>query len=419
MIRQSSLMVSIVVVMVLVASAVGYSSAKADDANAWTTATTNLRSGPGRAFGVVETLDPSTPLVVEGRNTDSSWLLVHVQTGTGRGWAATFYLKLALGFRVRNVQISQEEVAGAAPVSAADSTTAASIKPSADGTGADDSVIPAYTLPVPPLPRGIPTGAINAPVMPEITPRIRSLMRAVLYKGKQMGNDPHVFSLVGDCHTDHAAFFRQFGTGKYDLGQYGNLQEVISYFSVQAGSEGPNSFIASQQAAHSAFNAAAVLDWQTSDPAVCKANESPLRCEYRLKKPGLAIIMFGVVDVEVMTAEQFNLYMRYIVKDTLDRGIIPVLSTEGENTSNPVKARQFNQITVALAHEKSLPLINLEAALEGLPNHGMDPDGIHLTRPANVELTGFLNADTLKYGYTMRNLITLQALDVIIHQLLS
>src|SRR5262249_15776145 len=127
-------------------------------------------------------------------------------------------------------------------------TPAAPIKPSADGTGADDSVIPVYTLPIPPLPKGIPVGAINAPVLPEITPRIRSAMRAVLYKGKQMGNDPRVFSLVGDCHTDHAAFFRQFGTGKYDLGQYGNLQEVISYFGVQAGAEGPNSFIASQQA---------------------------------------------------------------------------------------------------------------------------------------------------------------------------
>jgi len=342
-----------------------------------------------------------------------------LQSGTGRGWAATYYLKLAVGFRVRSVQVSQEEVSqNGVPVSAAD-TTAPRIKPSADGTGADDSLVPAYTLPVPPLPRGIPTGAINAPIMPEITPRIRSAMRAVLAQGKALGNNLRVFSEVGDCHTDHPAFFKQFGTGKYDLGQYGNLQEVISYFSVQAGSEGPNSFIASQQAAHSAFNAGAVLDWQTSDPAVCLANESPLRCEYRLKKPGLAIIMFGVVDVEVRTAEQFNLFMRYIVKDTLDRGIIPVLSTEGENTANPAKARQFNQIVVALAHEKSLPLINLAAALESLPNHGMDADGIHLTRPADVAQTGYFTPDNLKYGYTMRNLITLQALDVIIHQLLS
>ena len=48
-----------------------------------------------------------------------------------------------------------------------------------------------------------------------------------------------------------------------------------------------------------------------------------------------------------------------------------------------------------------------------------DADGIHLTRPADVTQTGFLTPQNLQYGYTMRNLITLQALDVIIHQLLN
>src|SRR5258708_11397484 len=202
MIRRSCLIVSTLIVVVLVVSAVGYSSVLADDDNAWTTATTNLRSGPGRAFSVIGTLDPSTPLVVEARSVDSSWLLVHLQSGTGRGWAATYYLKIATGFRVRNVQVSQEEVAGnGAPVSAADTTTSRT-RPSAEGTGSDDAVVPAYTLPVPPLPKGIPTGAINAPVMPEISARVRSVMRGVLARGIPMGNNPHLFSLVANFPTD-------------------------------------------------------------------------------------------------------------------------------------------------------------------------------------------------------------------------
>src|SRR5258708_19734241 len=112
MIRRSCLIVSTLIVVVLVVSAVGYSSALADDANAWTTATTNLRSGPGRAFSVIGTLDPSTPLVVEARNVDSSWLLVHLQSATGRRWAATYYLKIATRFSVRNSYVTPEAASG-------------------------------------------------------------------------------------------------------------------------------------------------------------------------------------------------------------------------------------------------------------------------------------------------------------------
>jgi hypothetical protein len=59
----------------------------------------------------------------------------------------------------------------------------------------------------------------------------------------------------------------------------------------------------------------------------------------------------------------------------------------------------------------------LQAALESLPNNGIDNDGIHLTIPPEGQ-SGVFNDNNLKYGYTVRNLVTLQALDVVWHQLM-
>jgi hypothetical protein len=199
-----------------------------------------------------------------------------------------------------------------------------------------------------------------------------------------------------------------------------SLLEVINYFSVEPRPGAANSFITASQAAHSAFTSAIVLEGSNfTNPEFCQPGEVPLDCEYRLNKPAVSVIMFGVVDVLLMTPQQFNNYMRYIVKYTMDRGIVPVLSTAAENASNPSKSQQFNQIVARIANEKSLPLINLSAALAPLPNKGMDPDGIHLSRPADHSQTGFFTGDNLQYGYTMRNLVTLQALQEVIHQILN
>jgi len=370
-IRQSVRVIAVVVVMALLA-AVGEQAAWADNANAWAVGNPRLHTGPGVGFPVVVSLKYNTPVVLEGRNLDGSWLLVHEASGTGRGWGAKILFKLA-----PDVKLSA-------------------------------------------LPANLTTGDLLAPPVALLTPRILGVMRAIYHRGQVLGNNSRVFSLVGDCHTDHPAFLRQFGTGKYDLGPYGNLQEVIAYYSIAPRPGQANSFLTQSQAAHSAFTSEAVLAKEAIlDPAVCKPNESPLQCEYRLDKPSVAIIDFGVVDVLLMTPQQFNFYMRYIIQETLNAGIIPVLTTAGENTSNPTKARLFNQIVVSLAAQKNVPLINLEGALSKLPDKGMDADGIHLTRPGDASQTGFFTPQNLQYGYTVRNLLTLQTLDEIMHQVIG
>ncbi|HLY28252.1 MAG TPA: SGNH/GDSL hydrolase family protein [Aggregatilineales bacterium] len=399
MFRRLSLITIVVSVLaLLVVGSFGLLPAQADSANAWTVLQTNLRETGSVHGALLGTLPVNTPVVIEGRNSDATWLLVHATTLSARGWGLAGLFKIAAGVRLYGFPISTEDVA------------AGSTPPHPSSTDLEN--LPAYLLPVATLPPDIPSGAINLPVLPPMTPGVRNAMRAVYRYGQSLGNNPRVFSKVGDCHTDHPSFFNEIGLGAYNLGQYGNLQGIIGYYSVPPRPGLSNSFNTQSQAAHSAFTSGAVLDWKTSNPNFCQAEESPLRCEYRIDKPSVALIMFGVVDVEVMSAAQFNTYMRYIVKDTLDRGIIPVLSTTAENKAYPDKARLFNQIVVGLAHQKNLPLINLQAALAKLPSQGLDTDGIHLTRGA-LDKSAFFDAQDLQFGYTMRNLITLQALDII------
>src|SRR5258708_351111 len=268
MVRRSAVLISLVLCAVIVTGTLNFSTALAEDASAWAAGTNNLRAGPGAKYPLLVTIAPGTAVVIEARNTDTSWVLVHVKDTKDRGWGKTTLFKLAPTIKLRAMPISTEEIVGTAkpkPVQAV-----------GDGTNYDDSKTQAYDIPVPPLPRDIPTGEITAPVIPRLTPGMRATLRAIYLKGKALGNNPRVFSKVGDCHTDHPGFMTQFGTGHYDLGKFGYLKGVIDFYSVPPRANTANSFNIQSQAAHSAYNAGAVLDWQTVlNPDICMAKESP------------------------------------------------------------------------------------------------------------------------------------------------
>ncbi len=363
--------------------------------NAWTTVELNLRVGPGRNFDSITSLPMNTAVVLEARNSDTAWVLVHVVDSGVRGWAKTTLLKIAPGVSIYRLPISDAQIV----------------------PGAGNAV----GTPPAPTPGPVPTVVLDrnltAPILPQITTSMRYQARLIRQKGQQLGNNPAVFSKVGDCMTDYWAFLDPFGYGTYDLGKYGNLLGAIQRFSTPLRDGVPNSWSAKSAAAHNGFNSSAVLDPQWADPSICLKGESPLQCEYRLNKPGIAVIMFGTADVLVMTPREYNYYLREIVKETMDRGILPVLSTFPENLAVREKAKQINQVVLTIAKEKNIPVMNLQAALEGLPNNGIDSDGIHLTVPPEAR-TAFFSDENMKYGYTIRNLVTLQTLDIVWRELM-
>ncbi len=255
---------------------------------------------------------------------------------------------------------------------------------------------------------------MDYPILPELTAHARAIYAA----GVARGNNPHVFSKVGDCMTAAPEFLTTCdATG--DLGEYEDLQAVIEHFAAapaRGGAEGweLDAFATVSLASAGGFNTTSALDPLWADPEWCDADENSLACEYRLSQPAFAIIMFGTNDVQALQAEYFDYYLRMVVLETIEADVVPVLNTFPGRPEFPEKSALFNQIIIKVATDYDLPLVNLWRALQDLPDGGVDgEETIHLTAPNDLELVCDFTEATLETGYTLRNLVTLQALDVL------
>jgi hypothetical protein len=271
--------------------------------------------------------------------------------------------------------------------------------------------------PQPPTPTPFDLSALDAidlhdyPIIPVVSERAREIYRA----GQAQGRNPHVFSKVGDCMTVAPDFLTPFSTGSYELGEYGYLQETIDYFTLapvrEVDGQEVDSFSNPSLTAASGFTSAGALDSTWANPEWCQGGESPLLCEYRASNPSLALIMFGTNDVFYVEADRFDLYMRTIVEETIDAGVVPILSTFPPRLDRLEETETFNRIVVRIALDYDVPLVNLWLAMQDVPNYGVAPDEVtRLTLPEDGCAACF-TAENLTTGITTHNLITLMALD--------
>ncbi len=253
----------------------------------------------------------------------------------------------------------------------------------------------------------------DIPIVPTVDPA----MRAVYQAGLAQGNNPHVFAKLGDCMTENPYFLGPFGTGKYDLGAYSDLKPTIEqFYGYPTRGQGwhKDSFETMGLASAGGFNVAAPLDATWADPKWCRAGESPLECEYRVSKPSIAIIMFGTNDVNYTDPAAYNFYLRTIISETLAHDIVPILNTFPTRPENPAKSLLLNQIVVRVAEDYRVPLVNLNRALEALPNHGVNlTDTTRLSTPPDQRVDVF-TPQNLQTGFTVRNLVTLQSLKAVL-----
>jgi hypothetical protein len=176
-----------------------------------------------------------------------------------------------------------------------------------------------------------------------------------------------------------------------------------------------NSFYNTSLAAKAGWSSWSVLAPSLADKTVCGAYESPLVCEYRISRPAVALIMVGTNDVMGTPSDAYRANLQRIVGDTVNLGIIPVVSTIPPflRTGYEARADELNGIIVAVAQEFDVPVWHYWAALQPLPNRGLAPDGVHPSwSPGPADFT----AENLRYGYTVRNLTALQALDLVWRQ---
>lgn len=339
-------------------------------ADGWTTNRLNLRAGPGTTYPVLTILPLDAGLVFEARSADFAWLLGHTEDSSIRGWVAGSYIRYREGFVPDPLPISVETItAAASPVEA---------QPAQNVSGGTAQVL------------------MSVPVLPTISGRARDIFQSG-------SNDPHALIKVGDCNSEYWEFLGPLGSGGYNLGPYSALQPTVDFFQ---GSWGMTS-----TTAHGGFTILAVLDPTWANTGHCEPGETPLQCELRLRRPAVAVIMFGPNDVVHLTTAQYETALRQVVATTIQHGTIPVLTTFTWCRTDEFneKGLQMNLITVNVAQENGIPLINFWRAAQSLPNCGQQ-DETHLSKPV-MTTTGDFNGEEQNTGHTLRNLLTLQTLD--------
>jgi len=235
--------------------------------------------------------------------------------------------------------------------------------------------------------------------MPVIPNGVSDAMRTVYQHGLEMGNDPTHFSVIGDCQNVSSYFLSAFDEpGDYSLGtEYTYLQPTIDYFH--------GSFSHVSVAVKGGFNAAAVISPLRSDKSVCNANESPLDCELRLWKPSIVFVSMETWWSQKPAAE-YDKYMRKVLDRIIESGAVPIIATKADNLEGD---NSINETVAQLAYEYEIPMWNFWAAVQPLPDHGLSPDGFHLTFARNF----FDDKDRMESAWPWRNLTALQSLDAV------
>ena len=208
------------------------------------------------------------------------------------------------------------------------------------------------------------------PVIPTV-----SAAAAEIYKrGLAQGNDPHVYSTIGDCQSEPDVFLGIYATNRYWLGKdYTYLQDTIDFFK--------NSFNVQSLAVRNGLSAPSALDplWDYKDK--CNPNESPVACDLRVHKPSIVFINLGTNWLPDASIAAYTKYLRQILNLVIKAGALPVLATKADNVEG---GNRINQATAQLAHDYDIPLWNLWRGVQDLPHGGLDParKDVYLTTEA-------------------------------------
>ena len=193
----------------------------------------------------------------------------------------------------------------------------------------------------------------NWPVLPPVDASLHNIYQL----GLARGNDPRAFSIFGDCQERPDEFFGVFETDLETLETLPpELREAVHHFSGSFNRESPT--------AQDGTTPGALLwtQWHQGKYG-CTFDETPVDCELRIHRPSFVIIQVGS-HFESRNTE----YLRRIILQLLDAGVIPILATKADNRE---KDERINRDMALLASEYDLPLWNFWAAVSSLPNHGL------------------------------------------------
>lgn len=281
----------------------------------------------------------------------------------------------------------------------ASATTTAAAAPIAPQLPQNLSVSTAAVTATSPLTvTSIPTAVNGVPItdIVKMPPQVITNVQAIYRKGQESGNEPTVFTAIGDSSIAGGQFMERFGKGDYNMGNFAYLQPTMSVFS--------DSFKRTSTAVRIGLHSWSALNPMWADKKVCNANENAVACEFRLNKPSFVFIHLGANDDAV---KLFDKSMRAIVQYAIDSGVVPILITKA--TQPEARTNGNNDLLRKIAEEMNIPLIDYALLAETLPGRGVGADGVHMTGYQKVDYT---LPSVWKSGHAMHNLAALIGLDV-------
>lgn len=242
-----------------------------------------------------------------------------------------------------------------------------------------------------------PEGRTQSPLTPDAVARLQ----AIAARGPALHED--VFIKVGDSITVSGAFLQCLDGTAVDLGGRTHLDATRLHFAAgRIASTSPYDRVSS------AASVGKSASWALA------GSPSPLAQEMDAAEGRYAVLMYGTNDIGNGTGSVHS-YGRNLLAlvDTLTAaGVVPVVSSvppRDDSTAADLQVPRFNLVARGVAQARGVPFVDLHRELLPLPSHGLGSDGIHPnSAPAG---SCRFNATGLEYGYDVRNLITLEALD--------
>lgn len=194
-------------------------------------------------------------------------------------------------------------------------------------------------------------------IWPVIPDSIDTSLRKVYEHGLALGNDPHAFSIFGDCQVRPGEFFGVFETDPELIESLSpELHEAVENFHGSFNRESPT--------AQDGTTPGALFwnQWHRGQYG-CTFAENPVECELRIHRPSIVIIQIGT-HFESRNAE----YLRRVITQLMDAGVVPILATKADNRE---KDERVNRDMALLASEYDLPFWNFWAAVSDLPDRGL------------------------------------------------
>lgn len=223
------------------------------------------------------------------------------------------------------------------------------------------------------------------PILPTVSGRAKEIYQSGLAKG----NDPKIFSAIGDCQSEPNVFLGIYETNRYWFAEGDKyLQASVDFYK--------GSFSRKSLAVRDGLSAPSALSPLWADKENCQATENPVACELRVRKPSIIFVNLGTNWKAGASAKKYEEYLRQIVDMIVANGTLPILSTKADNVEGD---NSLNLATARVAHDYDIPLYNFWQAASFLDNHGLDAsrDNVYLTPD----------------GWDMRNYYALRVLDVL------